>query len=287
MKKKIRFIVNPISGVGKKNKVPKLIHALLDDNLFDIDIVYTAHRGHASELALEAVNQQYDIVCAVGGDGSVNEVGSALLHTSTALAILPAGSGNGVARHLKIPINLKKAILRINELQTIAMDTLRINGKPAIGVAGFGFDALIAKRFDDYSSRGLISYAKLVLKEWRKFKGINLTINDRAYSRILLCTIANTNQFGNNFYISPESDVTDGQFELVLLEKQSFFRLLNTLFKSLSKRIQTSNYVSITKHNKLTLNVDNLWGHIDGDPIEFDDSTIKIECLNRSLKVII
>lgn len=287
MKKRIRFIINPISGVGKKKKIPRLVKSLLDADLFDIEIVYTQRRGHAITLAKEAVEQEFDIVCAVGGDGSVSEVGGALIHTDTALAILPTGSGNGIARHLGIPMNLKKAIQRINAMQIIAMDTLKINGKSCIGVAGVGFDGLIAKKFDAYSSRGLVGYARLVLREWRKFEGISVTVNNTVYSNMLLCTMANTNQFGNNFYISPKSDVTDGEFELVLVEKHSFLRLLSTLIKSLTKNIQSSNFVTIIKSSNLVLEVDNPIVHIDGDPVEFTDTFLEVECENKSLKVIV
>src|SRR5690554_5919919 len=158
MKKHIRFIINPISGVGKKKVLPGLIQKYLDHTNFTHDIVYTTHRGHAKEISKEAADEGVDVVCVAGGDGSVHEAGSMLINRKTALAILPTGSGNGVARHLGLSLRLKTSIQRLNEFHLDKMDTLYLNNKSAIGVSGFGFDALIAKKFDKYHARGLLSY---------------------------------------------------------------------------------------------------------------------------------
>ena len=219
--KKIIFIINPVSGVGKKNSLPKLIQKNLNHKLFEYKIVYSKYRGHSFEIAKDAAQNKIDILCIAGGDGSVNEVGSALVNTTTSLAILPVGSGNGVARHLGIPMKLKNAILRINSANSVQMDTLKINDRVAIGVSGFGFDALIAHKFDTFNTRGFLGYVKLTIKEWRKYHGIQLKTNNKEYNDILLCSIANTNQFGNNVYVSPYSDVTDGKFEVALVKMTS------------------------------------------------------------------
>ena len=122
MKQTIRFIVNPISGVGKKNYIPDLIENYLDHNKFDYDLAFTEYKLHAKTLAKQSSEEGIDIVCAVGGDGSVHEVGTALIGTKTKLAILPVGSGNGLARHLKISMNIREAIECINNSKSIAMD---------------------------------------------------------------------------------------------------------------------------------------------------------------------
>lgn len=168
------------------------------------------------------------------------------------------------------------------------MDTLTLNGKMAIGVSGFGFDALIAKRFDEYHARGFISYARLVLKEWRDYKGINILINEKTeYRKLLLCSVANTSQFGNNFYIFPKSEVNDGKFEIVLVSLPRFFGLLQLLFSSLLKTIHKSKYVKVIETKSAQIRIKNKIGHIDGDPIEYTNSLIQIECVPRSLKIII
>ena len=130
MKKKIRFIINPISGGVKKAKVPQMIEEHLDHTLFDYDIVITQYKKHAKSIAEESAREGIDIVCAVGGDGSVHEVGTALVGTKCHLAIIPTGSGNGLARHLKIPLKTPLAIQNINELNSLIMDTGLANDKP-------------------------------------------------------------------------------------------------------------------------------------------------------------
>jgi diacylglycerol kinase (ATP) len=105
MKRKIRFIINPKSGVQQKNDFPALIEKYIDKSQFDFDIAHTEYKKHAKEIAAKSAAEGYDIVCAVGGDGSVHEVGTVLIGTKTQLAIIPAGSGNGLARHLQIPMD--------------------------------------------------------------------------------------------------------------------------------------------------------------------------------------
>ena len=166
------------------------------------------------QLSETIVDAGYDIVCAVGGDGSVHEVGTALIGTKTKLAILPVGSGNGLARHMKIPLNVKEAIECINKNNSIQMDTVLVNDKTFLGVGGYGFDALIAKKFEGSRKRGFTSYIKLVLKEVFKYNPINVSIDANGQVRklpVFLCTIANTSEFGNGFIVSPKSDATDGK----------------------------------------------------------------------------
>ena len=166
MKKKIRFIINPISGGVKKAKVPQMIEEHLDHTLFEYDIAITQYKRHAKAIAAESAKEGIDIVCAVGGDGSVHEVGTALIGTNCHLAIIPTGSGNGLARHLKIPLKTPEAIRSINQLHSLRMDTVLANDKAFLGVGGFGFDAFIAKRFDEYHIRGFKGYAQLIYEEY-------------------------------------------------------------------------------------------------------------------------
>ena len=136
--KVIRFIVNPISGQGRRKNVSRTIEKAIDTSLFEYSIVYTEYAGHASKLTQEAVAQGVDIVAAVGGDGTINEVARSLIHTDTALAIVPMGSGNGLARHLTIPLNTKKAIEIINECEIHRLDYGKINGIPFFCTCGMG-----------------------------------------------------------------------------------------------------------------------------------------------------
>ncbi|RYM34632.1 diacylglycerol kinase family lipid kinase [Brumimicrobium glaciale] len=288
MKKSIRFIINPISGIGKKNILPELIQEHLDHSAFTYDIVFTEHRGHARTLSQEAAEKGIDIVCVAGGDGSVNEAGTALINTKTALAILPTGSGNGIARHLGLSLKLKSMIQRINEYKLDTIDTVSLNSRKAIGVSGFGFDALIAKRFDEYHTRGFLSYAKLVLKEFRHYEGISVVLNDNEeYSNLLFCSIANTSQFGNGFYISPEADIKDGQFDIVFIELPPIFGFVGLLISSIRGTVHKSKYVKLVQTNEASIRVKSSTAHIDGEPIDFKDLSINLKSNPASLSVIV
>ncbi len=288
MKKRIRFIINPISGIGEKNILPGLIKKHLDHEIFDYEIVYTERRGHANSLAQEAVDAKFDVVCAVGGDGSVNEVGSVLASTSTVLAILPTGSGNGLARHLGLPLRLKKSIKNINRFNHKKIDTVSINEKTFLCVAGFGFDALVANKFDQYHSRGFLSYAKLVLQEFRNYKGISITINkSQKFDQLLFCSFANASEFGNGFSISPESKIDDGKFEIVCIELPRFFGFIVLLIRSFFGTIHKSSKYHIFKVNQASVAVSNNMAHIDGEPLIINNAQVDLTCNPSQLKIII
>lgn len=289
MRKKIRFIINPISGVGQKNILPELIDRCLDSNIFKHDIVLTDYPKHAKEIAIESAEAGYDIVCAVGGDGSVHEVGTALIGSKTKLAIIPVGSGNGLARHLKIPLEIEQAITTINQQKSLVMDTGLVNDKPFLGVGGYGFDALIAKKFDEQDTRGFWTYAKLVLKEYFLYKPTSITIevnNQKIDQEFILCTIANASEFGNGFCISPNSDVTDGIFELCLLKpfpKTYTPFIIRQFFK---RSIHQSPYMDIIPIKKARITSVEHLAHYDGEPFEVR-TELNVEVKAKSLEVIV
>ena len=169
-KKRIIFIVNPISGTDSKEHIPEQIAEVMDEEHFDSEVRFTEYRGHAAELAREAAKEGVDVVVAVGGDGTVNEVARSLVHTDTALGIIPCGSGNGLARHLCIPLNVTKALELINTCQIEAFDYGVINGLPFFCTCGMGFDAFISLKFAEAGKRGPITYVENVLKEGLKYK---------------------------------------------------------------------------------------------------------------------
>lgn len=289
MKERIWFIVNPISGGRKKAELPELIAAHLNQDKFTYEIIYTEYKGHAIKLAQKAVDLGVDIVCAVGGDGSVHEVGTTLIGSNTQLAIIPLGSGNGLARHMKIPLKIKEALECINSGNNIAMDTLKVNNKPILGFGGYGFDALIAKKFAGSTKRGFISYVKLVLKEVFKYNPINVSIDANGQVRklpVFLCTIANTSEFGNGFIVSPKSDATDGKFEVVILKPFSFWNIPAMLFRYFSGRTDHSGLTEVIKTDHATLVLPHSYGQIDGEPIS-SGKKVQVDVVPRSLRIIV
>lgn len=289
MKKKIRFIINPISGVGSKGDIPNLIEQHLDQSIFEYDIAYTEYRKHAKKIAKESADQNYDVVCAVGGDGSVHEVGTALIGTETKLAILPAGSGNGLARHLNIPLNLKDAILCINRNQAIKMDTVLVNDKSFLGIGGYGFDAVIAKKFDTHHKRGLRGYAYLIIREFFKYNPINVSIDLDGKVKslpVVLCTVANASQFGNGFTVSPKSDVTDGKLELCLLKPFSIWSAPSIAYRFFRKSGDKSRFAEIIPFKKAKIRLSKKIAHYDGEPFDVKDE-LNISVVPKSLNILV
>ena len=254
MRKKIRFIINPISGIAKKSEIPGMIEEHLDLDQFDYDIVITEYRKHARVIAKQSAIEGYDIVCAVGGDGSVHEVGTALIGTKTKLAILPTGSGNGLARHLNIPLNVKDAIKCINSNQSIQMDTVLVNDKSFLGVGGYGFDAVIAQKFEKHTRRGLLGYIYLIIREFFKYNPINVSIDLDGKVKtlpVVLCTVANASQFGNGFKVSPNSDVTDGELELCILKPFSIWSAPSIIYRFFRNSSDRSRFSEIIPFKKI------------------------------------
>jgi len=288
MRTRIRFIINPISGVGKKGIIPELIERHLDHDQFDYDIVFTEYRRHAKELAQQSSKENIDIVCAVGGDGSVHEVGTALIGTKTQLAIIPTGSGNGLARHLNIPLSIDKAIQNINEMNTLQMDTVLVNDKPFLNAGGYGFDALIAKKFDEGKKRGFFTYIKLVLKEFFKYNPVNVSvdINGEVKSMpVMLCTIANASEFGNGFCVSPKSDVTDGKIELFILKPFRFWSMPLLAFQFFRRRTDRSKFTEIISFEKARIRLTKSIAHYDGEPFDVRNE-LNVQVVPKSLHIL-
>jgi diacylglycerol kinase (ATP) len=288
-KKKILFIVNPISGVGRQKVIEKLIEKRLDKTVYDFELAYTKASKHAIELAADAASRKLDVVVAVGGDGSVNEVGQSLVGTDTAMAILPAGSGNGLARHLNIPLKLEKAMEVINRGRTICMDTVKINQERYLGMAGVGFDAHIGWEFARFGKRGFKSYINVFLREYPRYKPkeYRLWLDGKELKRkALLVSFANGSQYGNNAVIAPLADLSDGKIEVCILRD---FRLWNVpilVWRLFSKRMHRSRFLETIKAKEVLVHQESGTAHIDGEPVLLGKE-IKLKVDPLSLKVIV
>ncbi len=290
MKKKIRFIINPISGNSRKKILEEEINEHIDADKYDYDIAYTQAVNHATELSREAVENNYNIVVAVGGDGSLHEVSKSLIGTKTVLGIIPAGSGNGFARHLKIPFNAVNAIKVINEANIIPIDTVNINNETFISIAGVGFDALIAKKFAKSGSRGFWSYFKIITQEYIAYKPKKYILNIdgvRIEKRALLLAFANSSQFGYNTSIAPDADLQDGLVDVCIFEKVPILDIpyiTNLLF---FKQIYKTKYMEIVKAKSITVERKrNKVVNIDGESIKIG-KTLNIEVNPMSLNIIV
>lgn len=273
-KKKIRFIVNPISGTKNKNFILKIVHKYLDKNKYDYEICYTKAKKHAIELSSEAANLKYAAVVSIGGDGTLNEVAKGLLDSDTKMGIIWAGSGNGLARHLCIPKNPIKAVNIINNFRSTKIDSIKINDESFVSIAGIGFDAHIAEKFSKAKKRGFFSYSNLILKEFSRYKPkpFEMIIDGKKVTKkAFLISFANGSQYGNNIQIAPNAKIGDGRFEVAILKNPSFFNRLSTLLRLRNGTIDKSKYFESFKCKNLKIDQKNIIVHIDGEPIVFED----------------
>ena len=288
LKKKLCFIVNPISGFGKQKVIEKLINDYLNLSIYDYKVVYTKAAKHATELSKKAVSENYDIVVAVGGDGSINEIARSLINTTTSLAIVPAGSGNGLARHLNIPLKLIQAIELINTGKSRKIDSCQLNDEFFFNVAGLGFDAFIGFKIAKLTKRGFFAYFKLIAKGFSQYKDqeYELIIDGKKYTKnaFLIC-FANGSQWGNGAFISPQSTISDGILNVAILKNVNVFNVLKVSYQTLAKLLHKSSNIEIIDVKKeITIQQVSEIAHIDGEPITVGKSvTVKINPLSLNV----
>jgi diacylglycerol kinase (ATP) len=268
-KKRILFIVNPFSGISKKGKLARQIEQHLDSHLFDYKIKNTQAPGHATELAKEAIAQNFEMVIAVGGDGSVNEVAAALIDSETILGIIPAGSGNGFARHLGLSTNVVKAIQQLNHGKKLRIDTVKMNGRPFVNLAGLGFDGWVSYKLKQSKLRGFLGYGKIVTQESFKFKPqtYQINIDGKIMEEECLCLeIVNAPMFGYNFEIAPHAKFNDGILEMVVVKKMTPWRFPQLAWHSFHKTINESGLTKCYSGKNIKVKiVEETPVHMDGE----------------------
>ena len=286
----ILFLVNGKAGRGILSGFETLVSTLCNDAGIKFKIQQSEYAGHLNKLTSAAIKEGFKTIVVVGGDGSVNEVFSELLNTDVKLGILPLGSGNGLARHLKIPLNTEKALKLIINGNSKLIDSALINNIPFISIAGTGFDALIAKHFSNSKSRGFWNYFWLTTKYYFSYKPIQYHISSgtRNFStKALLVSFSNSNQFGYNISVSPHANIEDGYLDICILKKPPLLALPLTIFYLLTGKIFKSKFhISFkTKRLMVSSNVKQLI-NVDG---EYHESSQQIEVmvLPESLNVFV
>ena len=280
------FIINPISGGKKKDEVPGQIDKHLDKALFEPTILFTNGVAHARKMAANAIGK-YDVVIAVGGDGTVNETASGLVGSNVTLGIIPCGSGNGLSRFLHIPMDIEKSIQTLNKLQIEAIDSAEANGQPFFNIAGMGFDAHIGEVFAGGKKRGFFSYAKSSLTEIINYRSNTyyLTIDGVSYTRkAFILSIANSSQYGNNAHISPKASVQDGSLDVCIVKPFPLYRFPEMVLRMFNKTADSSKFVEIIKGQHITVKRDEAGPmHLDGEPAKMEakvNITVKPATLN-------
>ena len=278
---KTLYIINPISGKGKKQRIAEILHAK------GCKVAFTKYAGHAEMLAREA---DEDIVVAVGGDGTVNEVARGIIGSEKILGIIPCGSGDGLARHLGLSHNIRKAIRTIEQEEWRAMDAAEVNGRLFFSVCGVGFDAVVSERFAQSGKRGLSNYVKQGLKTWNTYSPnrYEVEIDGKIFQTdALFITVGNSDQWGNNAKIAPLADCCDGILDITIVERFGILELpflalrlmTGTLHRSRKVHCYKGKEVRITRQNKGA-------AHADGDWF-IDSEVLDIKILPSALKVIV
>lgn len=278
----ILFIANKRSGKGSHQRLEALAGRVCKHYGATHTVQYTEAPRHATELAREGMTKGYTCIVAVGGDGTVNEIAVALKGADIPLAIVPAGSGNGLARHLGVPMDWEKAIRAIFASSIVRIDSLTVNDRLSVNVSGIGFDAHVAGLFGLSGRRGMLQYARIAVKEYGRFSAFNASLSIDGHKPLhrgaFIIAIANSTQYGNNARIAPNSSVCDGKLNVNVITKVPLMRLdlAYSLFRGDITRSRSS---EMFEARQLTLQLDRpVRYHVDGEPCsEGDRFLIRVE----------
>jgi diacylglycerol kinase (ATP) len=289
---RVMVLVNPVSGVRRKNL--KAFASMLESSParqhYAFQIKETRYAGHASLSADEALKQGVRRFVVAGGDGTVNEVAARLAGTDAILGIIPAGSGNGLAHHLGIPMKTAEAIRVLDQGRIIRIDTCKVNDHFFVSIAGIGFDARVARHFAKSNRRGFITYARIVVREYfgytpRKYK---LILDGSEYgATAFFISFANSSQFGYNTRIAPQASVTDGLIDVCIAKKpplKAFPGIARLMFR---KKIDQSRYMETYQAKEITVSrKKGKTVNVDGEPVRLGKK-LQISIQPASLNIIV
>lgn len=288
MKKKIQFIINPISGGKSKDFVPHAIQNGLDGSKFEYDLwiweEVDALKPHLQTLK----NSDYDGIVAVGGDGTLNQIAQELIGSKLFMGFVPMGSGNGLARQLGIPMNPEKAISHLNQCSIQTIDTGLMNDRSFINVCGVGFDAKVSQSFASSTKRGLLNYSRCVISEYRSAQNSKYKLiidgEEREVEAFML-SVANGAQWGNDFFIAPHASLDDGLLDVVIMSKPPLMKIPKLMVDLNQQKVAKNPLVEIIKARQLSIKCSPEPGHVDGEPLE-SRTEFSIQVNPMSLKLL-
>lgn len=286
--KRLLLIVNPNSGTVSKSRLLPQITGNLDHFRLGYDLVFTREAGHGHDLAKQAVKEGYYGVLACGGDGTVNEIGSALAGTETAMGIIPCGSGNGLARHLGIPVDVEGSVRVLAEDHIIEADYATGNDVPFFCTCGMGFDAAVSQRAAGEKKRGLAMYLRNAATEFINYSPNDYVIecNGQELTRhAFIVAVCNASQYGNNAFIAPQASLTDGLLDVMVVRSRNVLEHaivgMDMLTGMLGKNTMVDSFR--TNHLKITRSQPGPV-HFDGDSREMPEEIV-IDCHPGALKI--
>ncbi len=268
---RMMLIINPRSGKGLAPGERATAERIATELGITLDVRTIDHPGHGKELAQEAVAAGMSRVISAGGDGTLNSIAAGLLHTKVAMGVVALGSGNGYARSLGLPLKPELALRRAFTGEPAQMDVCFINDIPFLGTAGIGFDARVAHRFDKSKSRGMLGYARIIIKEIFGAPPMRVVVkanHETTEANVLMLVFCNTREFGNGAEISPGSLPDDGWAELRVVRKPPFFPLINAFVQIYTGKADKSPYIRNVVTRSATVWQEGTLAHLDGEPIE-------------------
>ena len=287
---KARLIINPISGTGSKRGLDRYVADALSPLGWELETTYTQCHGDATRLAAEAVDMDYDAVLAAGGDGTVNETAAALCGSRTALGIIPCGSGNGLARHLGIPIDVREGVKVIHDHQPHPIDYATVNGMKFFCTFGVGFDAAVSEKFAKQKRRGKLSYIRSAISEYVSYNPQVYTIS--ANGKILtqkafIVACCNASQYGNNAFIAPAASIRDGQLDVTIVYDGNILENAWTGVEMLTGSIGNHGKIRTFRIPALTVRRAAPGpAHIDGDPLHLP-AELDIRCHPAAIRIFV
>jgi YegS/Rv2252/BmrU family lipid kinase len=291
MNRRVLFIVNPIAGGGRAVKrISRVLPAILKNKSYEYEIRFTSERGHATRLAEKGVKEDFDVIVAVGGDGTVNETATALVGTDKSLGIIPSGSGDGIARGLNLSLMLRKSIDILFEEKSTRIDVGMVGNRYFFATNGMGFDAVIGKLFDEGTIRGPLPYFYFGIREFFNYKPKEYILRfdgNEVQVKALIVAVANTSQFGNGAIIAPFARPDDGVLDICVIRDVNAFHAILDLPKLFTGHLSKSDYYEFYQAKQIeVIRPEPAPIHVDGEPLD-GDKIINVKILPKALSVII
>lgn len=278
------LIYNPVSGGNRQTAAVKYLQKFLPEN-FKLKIFKTEYAGHATELAQKAVDKNIDLLIAMGGDGTLHEVGVALIHSSLPMALFPMGSGNGLARHLRIPAKFDSVLNTIIKGKAQKIDVGQLDDHYFINLAGIGIDGKIAYEFNQSSMRGFLRYIITSIRCFAQFDSFSTNLSNQKHGNTMFISFLNGSQPGNNFTYDIDADLSDGQINYVIVPQKTLLYSLRTVILAFHGKMKNAKNCSFQKTSSVYFKTECQEAHIDGEPIKLDEKEHRVQVIPAALNL--